>query len=141
MRHEVSVLQGDMRLWSTRCRPALVLDLHAPGATEHGGIYTFAPDPDTHAEAHSQSTAWSHVIAESLGPDYAAEDFVRVARYASRWEAPRVADFARDQLKVPMVTLEVPYGRCGATVMTQKHYREAGRRIGKALLHKLREKG
>lgn len=134
MRHEVRALQQDLLRWKQRCRPDLVLDLHAPGACETAGIYTFLPDDDTDSEHVRQSRAWANGIRQELGREYAAEDFLKQARYASRWETPRLQHFVARNLGAAALALETPYTFCGKTLMTARHYREAGRRIARAIL-------
>jgi hypothetical protein len=55
MRHEVLVMQSDIRRWTERCRPALVLDMHAPGACETSGVYCYLPDPAVHSRFHQEA--------------------------------------------------------------------------------------
>lgn len=135
MRHETLVLQRDMRRWAERCRPELVLDLHAPGACEHDGIYLFKTAPQTEGtETDRNQQTWINVLGKELGSDFTADPFARLATYGSRWNTPRVTDFVRDTLGCTALSMEIPYGFCGDTVMTPKQYREAGRRLSRAIL-------
>ena len=138
MRHEVAVIQADMREWQRRCQPKLVLDFHAPGGCESDGMYCFIPDPEQHAEAHREVNTWANVFADALAPQYATEDFARVATYRSRWETDRVSDFAREVIGCPALSFETPYASCGKTLMQQKQYRDAGRLIADAILRRHR---
>lgn len=136
-RHEIAVIQRDMQAWKERCTPRLAIDLHAPGGTDSDGIYAFVPDPDKYPKQHERACGWGKVMAQGLGKEYAAEDFLRVARHPSRWDTPRFGDYARDTLGVDGITLEVPYAICRETIMNQKSYRDAGRLIAKAILDRL----
>lgn len=135
MRHETLVLQRDMRRWADRCRPELVLDLHAPGACEHGGMYLFKADsPSGKQESDRNQQTWINLFDKALGADFVADPFARVATHGSRWDTPRVTNFVRDTLDCTALSMEIPYGFCGDTVMTPKQYREAGRRLARAIL-------
>jgi len=134
MRNETLILQRDMHRWRRRCRPVLAMDFHAPGGCETAGVYAFAPDPGVVPERHRKVVSWLNVIAAGLGKPYAADEFARVAAYASRWDTPRFGDFCADQLGLTKVSFETPYALCGDTVMTREEYAEVGRRIAAAVL-------
>ena len=76
------------------------------------------------------------IFKEALG-EYAAEDFGRVADYASRWETPTFSAHARAAFSVVSMCLETPYASCGEIVMTRERYREAGARLARAAAGKL----
>lgn len=142
MRHEVLVLQRDMQRWKTRCRPVLAVDFHAPGASETDGIYAYVPDPQQQKEAHAAALSWTIPIQKALTCEYAAEKFTRVAAYASRWEqSPRArfGGYCREVLGVCSLTFEIPYAMAGSTLLTCEHYREAGRRMARAVLQQSRQ--
>lgn len=132
MRHETLVLKKDMERWAKRCRPALVLDLHAPGACEDAGVYAFLSDGTP--ELAKATGAWANVLKQSLQPEYAADDFSRSGNYPSRWETPRACGFAQERFGCSALSLETPYALCRDTVMTPKQYREVGQRIARAVI-------
>ncbi len=133
-RTEIRAVQRDVELWQTRCRAALALDIIAAPMAEKAGCYAVAPDPATPEELQRQATKWANVIGHKLGPDYAAQDFLR----------PRPAPASNDDFAtwaackagVCALTLAVPFATAGATALTPKLYREAGRRVAEALLEK-----
>ncbi len=137
MRHEVLVLQRDLWRWRARCRPVLAIDFHAPGACEPSGVYAYVPDPDTDRGAHEVVLQWADWTGEALGAPYAAQEFARVARYASRWETPSFRTYLWSQLGVPCITYETSYALAGERVLTQEDYREIGRRIAGGVMHGL----
>jgi hypothetical protein len=139
MRHETLVLAQDARRWRARCRPRLAIDFHAPGLCETTGLYAYGSKPELLNDAlAAQETRWLGVVREALGP-YAARDFARVGRYPSRWEqGPHASDFFRSLEGVYAFTLECSYLRAGELLLTRAHYREAGRRMGRALARELR---
>ena len=137
MRHEVSVFQWDMARWRDRCRPTLGIDFHAPGACESSGVYTHVCDPDGNRAAYDAVMPWIDRIRDALIPEYAADDFVHIPRYASRWETPNFRDYGWSQLGVPMLTFETPYALAKERVLTQADYREIGRRIATGVLDHL----
>lgn len=137
MRHEVLALQADIRRWTERCRPALVLDLHAPGACETGGIYCYLPDPALHSRFHQEALSWTASIKGSLTRQYAAECFERVARYPSRWETPRCTGYCWSRHGVCGLGIETPYALVGDLVLTRERYREAGARIAAGVIKRL----
>jgi hypothetical protein len=138
MRHEVLALQGDIRRWTERCRPALVLDMHAPGACETSGVYCYLPDPAVHSRFHQEALSWTTAIKGALTPAYAAECFERVARYASRWETPRCTGYCWSRHGVCGLGVETPYALVGDLVLTRERYREIGARIAAGVMERLR---
>jgi hypothetical protein len=131
MRHETLLIQRDMRRWKARCRPVLALDFHSPGACETDGIYGYLVKNEVDFEHFRASKKWAVIFAEALGPDYAAANFSRVARYASRWETPGFSTFCARDLDVCGLTLETPYALSagGKVVLTRERYCEAGARL------------
>jgi hypothetical protein len=136
MRHETLVIQNDMQEWARRCRPRLVLDLHAPGGSESDGLYTFLPPQDGVEDAHRDAVAWANVLKQGLGQEYAADTFKRIADHPSRWTTPNLAAYAAETFQIPALSLETPYASCGTLVMQAKQYREAGKRIADAILRR-----
>jgi len=135
MRHETLVIQRDLARWSKRCKPELVLDLHAPGLSENSGVYAF-PMVGKTPEQEKSATAWSNVFQQAIGPEYADENFARRAAYASRWETPRLTEHVRDVLHCTAVTIETPYAMCRDLVLTTKQYREIGQRLARAVMQR-----
>ena len=133
MRHETLVYQRDIARWRERCQPVLAIDFHSPGACATEGVYVYLPSPDNFPDAHRAAQKWANVIKQELGTEYAADDFARVATYASRWNTPTFTAHAASALDLPALSLEIPYCKVGTTVLTQKHYREIGKRIARAL--------
>jgi hypothetical protein len=138
MRHEVLVFQRDMQRWRERCRPALGIDFHAPGACEANGIYCFLPNPEKYPEHHQAVLEWVSAIEGNLTPDYAAEPFDRVATYTSRWETPTFASYCCLHHKIPGFTIENPYAMVGDLLLTRERYREAGKIIASSVVERLR---
>ncbi len=135
--HETCVLQHDLRRWATHCRPELVLDLHASDACEHDGLYLLKPESDTEpTEANRTQQAWVNVLHQGLGPEYAADTFYRTARPEPQSHPLPLTDFVRAIIGCSAFCLQVPYALCGDTVMTPKQYREAGRRLARAILNR-----
>jgi hypothetical protein len=133
MRHEVLVYQRDMDRWKKRCQPVLGIDFHAPGACETDGLYCYLPRPDTFPQQHDEAARWAEALAHALTPDYAADDFKRVAKYASRWETPGFSSYCCSALEMPALSIEAPYALVRETVLTRKHYQEAGARLAAAV--------
>ena len=131
MRHETMVIQRDADRWKERCRPVLGLDFHAPGGNEAAGAYVFGPDREAQPERHRAAARWFDAMAGALG-DLAAKDFVRVARYASRWATPGFREFF-ESLGVCGLCLETPYAMVGERVLAREDYREMGRRLADGL--------
>lgn len=135
MRHEALVIRRDVARWKARCRPILALDLHAPGACDRDGVYAFVSKAPT-GPMVAEETKWCNVLQNELQAEFAAPEFKRVATYASRWETPNFAAYMRDEMGVPALTLEIPYSHIRGDVLTQKSYREIGRRIALAILRR-----
>lgn len=134
MRHETLVMRQDIHRWAQRCKPELVLDLHAPAACETAGVYAYA-QKNTTPELEKANQSWINLFAQVLTPDYADETFEHVANCPSRWnDSPRLGDFVRDEIAAPALSLETPYCLVRDTVLLQKHYREIGQRLARAIL-------
>jgi hypothetical protein len=59
MRHEALAIKRDIDEWRSRCRPMLMLDLHAPDATYTDGVFTLLPqagDSDTPSRETARSS-------------------------------------------------------------------------------------
>jgi hypothetical protein len=131
MRHEIMVIERDVRAWKERCRPMLGLDFHAPGGNEAAGAYVFVPDPKAQAERHRAAAPWLDLMARALG-DLAAKDFARVARYPSRWTTPSFREFFESS-GAPGLCLETPYAMVGERVLGRQDYGQMGRRLADGL--------
>jgi hypothetical protein len=133
MRHETLVIQRDMQRWRQRCRPVLVMDFHAPSASEAQGCYLYLPRTSARERFYRATVALAHSLAQTLTTKYAAANFARIARYRSRWQTPNLVSFSRTDLNVLAATVEVPYGLAGPTVLTRERYQEIGRRLARAM--------
>ncbi len=141
MRHETLVIRRDLLRWRERCKPMLAIDFHAPGGCETYGIYCFrGQGANESEEVRTATQEWSDIIEATLGEQYAADDFCRIATYASRWETPRFAEYCAETLAIPALSTETPYAMVGDKVLEVPDYREAGRRIGQAIVQKLQER-
>ncbi|MGI5869288.1 MAG: hypothetical protein ACOX9C_07585 [Kiritimatiellia bacterium] len=133
MRHETLVMRKDIHRWAQRCKPQLVLDLHAPGGSEDEGVYAFTKQ-DAAPDVAKANQAWLNLFAQALGSEYASETFARVANYPSRWPLPRLVDFVHDAIGTAALSLETPYCSIRGTTLLQKNYREIGGRLASAIL-------
>ena len=131
-KHETILFQNDIKEWKERCKPYLILDLHAAAGSEADGIYSTIPDPEQFAEANREASTWANVFKQALGTDYAAEEFKQTTTPTTT----TVNDFARDNIHCTSITLNIPYANCGKTIMQQKQYREAGKRLADAILNR-----
>jgi hypothetical protein len=138
MRHEVLVMQRDMRRWADRCRPALGLDLHAPGGCEGGGIYAHISYGLSQMAQVRAASVWSEALAQALERKYASPNFSRTTEWGERWHSPTFSAFCWNTMGFPALCIEVPYALCGETLMTREEYREAGRRMAACLIERLR---
>lgn len=138
MRHETLILQRDVNRWKGRCRATLGIDFHSPGGTETVGVYAFVPNPGGPGDMHRTAVAWSAAARQALGNDFAAEDFDRVATYASRWETPNFTNYFCEAVGVCGMSFEVSYALAGERVLTREDYREIGERIARGVVGRLR---
>lgn len=137
MRRETLVLQRDQARWCHRCRPAAVVDLHAPGGCETAGVYGYLAGPAASPEHHQAARAWMAALEEVLGPGYAAPEFARVADYPSRWEdspRARLTGYCWEVLGACGLSIETPYAMAGSTLLTRECYREIGARLADGLV-------
>lgn len=135
MRHETLVIRRDVQRWKAHCHPILALDLHAPGACERDGVYAYV-SPNASGPLVGEETKWCNVLQNELQAEFAAPEFKRAINYKSRWETPNFATFMRDEMGVPALSLETPYGQSAGGPLTQKSYREIGRRIALGILRR-----
>jgi hypothetical protein len=138
MRHETRVLAGDMLRWKERCRPALVLDLHAPGACDTDGVYCCLPGEAACGETATAAAKFTKVLRDVLSADYAAEPFTRAADESGRWPGWTLQDFACRELGVPALKVQTPYASAGKTLLSPKRYRDIGRSLAAAMIQKFR---
>jgi hypothetical protein len=137
-RHETLVLQRDMTHWYERCRPALALDFRSPGICDADGIFCRLPHPDRFPQHHQAAVKWANVIQEKLTAEYAAPDFRRSPQERPGPAAGGLMDYCCNELDICALTIVVPFSVTGREVLTQKRYREAGKRIAQAILRKPR---
>ncbi|MFM2091946.1 MAG: hypothetical protein RLZZ127_2435, partial [Planctomycetota bacterium] len=131
MRHEVLAIMRDAQRFAGRCRPVLMLDLHAPGGFEDEGCYLFLPKAQDLPAAHRAARMVGERLLTALGPDVHPQGF-HTASYWSRWSAPNAVDWFTRTIGCPAMTLEIPYqgGRSG--VFTIDGYRAIGARLADA---------
>lgn len=129
-RHEAQVIMRDLARWKERCRPALALDLRAPGACDKEGVRCLLPDPATEAAMATEAGKWANAFQNELKAEFAAADFKRVSPATPG--TPSFSEFMRRDMGVCAFTLEIPYALIGETVLTKKHYREIGQRLAAA---------
>lgn len=138
MRHEVLVIQRDIRLWAKRCRPMLAIDFHAPGGTEAEGIYFHLPDPETDIQHYQQSFKWVDAIKDAMSPKYARPFSPRFSKYPSRWDEPwgrpGFKTYMWDQYQTCGLSIETPYALINDLVLTRERYQEAGARIAQGIV-------
>ena len=137
MRHEVLVYQADVARWVAACRPALALDLHAPGACETEGVYCYVPEAKRAFEQHRTLKGWVTAMQRALRPEFAARPFGRVADYASRWETPTFTAHCWAEHGVPALSIETPYAVIGSRVLTREDYRGIGARLAAPVAERL----
>lgn len=135
MRHETLAMRQDVLRWKARCRPILALDLHAPGAGERDGVYACVAG-DANNPLAAEETKWCNVLQNELLAEFAAADFKRTAKTPARWTTPDFTTFLRIELGVPALSLEIPYALTGENLLTQKSYREIGRRLAVGFLRR-----
>lgn len=132
MRHEVKCIQNDMVRWSKRCRPALVLDFHAPTMSQSDGIFVYLREADRE-DCHE----WAWAFEKALGEKFASDRFLRYGNYHSRWNTARAGDFSQNALNVPHICIETPYAMAGSLIFTVEDYKKAGGIIAEAVLEKI----
>ena len=130
-RHETRIIQQDMLRWRSRCRPSLVLDFHAPGVCDRDGVFAYTGQEGE--STFAEETKWCNVIKHELQTEFAAPDFQRKDARPHRLANPTFAQFVRSTWGLPTLSLQIPYSQAAGNVLTQKSYREIGKRIGQAL--------
>lgn len=135
MRHETLVMQKDIHRWAERCKPELVLDLHAPGACDIRGVLTVGKHQSDDGEERDRvNEAWANVLEQSLKPDYAADPFVLSGNNPPSPTSPTLKQFVVEDIGCGALTVEIPYAMARGTLLMQRHYREIGQRIARAII-------
>jgi predicted deacylase len=130
LRREARVIRQDILRWKARCRPLLALDLQAPGACERDGVRVcMSRQPE--APMAAEETKWCNVIQNEVQAEFAAPEFKRPPG-----ATPGFVDVMRDEIGVPALIVETPYSHAAGAVLTQKSYREIGRRLALAVLRR-----
>lgn len=135
-RHECRVLQDDIGRWKGRCRPTLAIDFRAARACETGGVYCWLPPAENAAELHKAAGKWANVIRQELGADFASQDFSREQLTPTYPGGVLFDQFMTATHGVCALTVAVPCAKIGTTVLAQKHYRDMGERIARALVRR-----
>jgi hypothetical protein len=136
LRHETLVMRNDISRWKARCRPILALDLQAPGSCERDGVYAYV-SKDPAGPMAAEETKWCNVIQNELQAEFAAPVFKRNAATPTNSTHTDFSTYMRDEMAVPTLRLEIPYTYVtGNNILTQKSYREIGRRIAMGILRR-----
>ncbi len=135
-RHEAWVYQRDMFRWRARCKPALGVEFHAAEPFDKRGVYCVLPAASKAPDQHRAAERWANVIRQELGPDYAADEFKQEAVALPDPAHRTMTEFFTEDMGVCALSFRIPYSRIGTKVLSQRHYREIGEAIAKALLKK-----
>jgi len=85
-------------------------------------------------EAERNRLAWTHIMQQALGPEFAADPFIRMTENTQGTGAAGLSEYAHKACGCCALTIMTPYTVCRETLMTPKQYREAGRRLAQAIL-------
>jgi hypothetical protein len=133
LRQESLVISQDLQRWKTRCKPILAIDLQAPGAFDKDGVFAFT---DAAGPTAADETKWCNVLKNELKAEFAAPEFQRPDQRPARSAGSTFAAYARAQLGVPAVVVQIPFGLAAGAALSQKQYREIGQRIAQAVLRR-----
>lgn len=136
VRPEIHAIQADVVRWARRCRPHMIVDLHAPGYGERG-FYFWAPT------APASIARTTHEVARRLRDR--VPDPLRGTEPAYRpWGTVKTSvqqgtscvGYGVERLGIPTATLEISYhGPDEANRYTQDDYRA----LGEALIRTMYE--
>lgn len=135
-RHEVLVYQRDIARWRGRCRPVLGLEFHASEPFDKRGVRCVLPSSSKAPEHYRAAEKWANVIRQELEPDYAAEGFKEELGPPPDTTGRTATEFFTENMEICALSLRIPYSRIGTKVLSQRHYREIGEAIAKALMKK-----
>jgi len=128
--HDMRVIETDVLRWKQRCRPLLALNFRAGEAGETDGVYCRLPGNDAEPPLKADADKWANVFKDALTPGFAAADFKRPAAVNDGLvDLPALRD-------VCTLALHVPYALVGTTQLTQKDYRQVGKRLAEAVLRR-----
>lgn len=131
LRRETKIVTQDILNWKSRCRPALILDFHSPGVCEREGVFAFSGTESDGTFA--EETKWCNVLKHELQSEFAAPNFQRQDSCVSSIAHPPFSHFARNAWGIPALNIQIPYAQAAGNILTQKNYREVGKRIGQAM--------
>ena len=135
-RPEIHAIQADLVRWTRRCRPRMIVDLHAPGYSEVG-FYFWAPShPASIAEeTHRLANEFRQRVPERLRgnePPFRTWGTTRT----SVQQGTSCIGFGIEKLGIPTTTLEVSYhGPDSTSHYTQDDYRLLGKTLIETLHH------
>lgn len=129
MRPEVHALQRDLKRFTARTAPCLIIDLHAP---THSTPDIYVPLPREVRPQAQRDAVLSFVehLAQQF-PQLDRPTLQRETRYASRWNAlATIGNWSWDHLdQTPCVTVEISYQQLAGQLLTPEGYRDVGRRM------------
>lgn len=135
-RHETLVYQRDVERWRTLTKPALGLDFHAAPPADQQGVRCVMPSQERAPEVYRAADKWANVIQQELGSDYAAPEFKQMDAFSGQGPLQTFPQYFSETLGLCGLSILIPYARIGTKVLSQRHYREIGECIAKALLKK-----
>ena len=140
MRHETLVIQRDIMRWEERCIPFLAIDFHAPGASEIDGAYFYITSIEKDEKQHKIEKEIAEKLGKKIGK-YMSKNYIRSINYKSRWETPHFTDFIRENIKIPSLSMEIPYCICGNTIMKKEDYKKIGKKMALCIIEEIEKNG
>ncbi len=135
-RHEALVYQRDIARWHSRCKPVLGVEFNACDPFDKRGVRCVLPSSSKAPDHFRAAEKWANVIRQELRPDYAADDFKQESVALPDLAHRTATEFFTEEMEVCALSLLIPYSRIGTKVLSQRHYREIGEAVAKALMKK-----
>ena len=120
-------LHLDIQRWKERCRPLLLLNLGASTIRMQGEIYsTLPPKSDAFPKLRKEAERWANTFKTALTNEFASNKFLRELTGQHVFEHHNICS----------LSLHFPYSQIGSTDLTLKDFRQFGKRLADAIIHR-----
>ena len=139
MRAEVTVVSRDIGRWARRCRPRLLIDLHAPGHPERD-TYVHLPRRGRSERERAMVLEFAQRFHQALPEELGTEKGWTTPTYPSRYDiGTTVTSWFYDTYAVPGVALETSYQGTAERDYSIADYRRIGETLAAVLVEMARE--
>jgi len=133
LRTEVNAIAADIRLWSTRCRPVLLVDLHGPAHQERE-TYVHLPRQGRPEEVYEAVRDFACRLRQALPAQLRGKRWYQQPTYPSRYTiGTTVSAWLYDTYRVPGAGMETSYQGTANRDYTISDYHRIGAALAQVL--------